>query len=146
MAFRLPGFNLNCNIWRSGNDVQANPPDIQSACSLVNGRSGHDVLPAINNATVPLMLSAATKLGNFMSLLVPKLLDIRGTQGGGANLGDAVEVPAGSGRFYIAQWVDDVGKGYLNEHREAMLIQLTLNWLVVFGNPWNVPAWPYPTP
>lgn len=144
--YTIPTFNLNVNIWRVGNDVQANAPDVTSVGCLVNGRSGGFPIPAINFGTAASMLTEATKLGQFMSLLLPKLTDVRGTQGGAGNLGDAVEVPAGSGRFYLAQWVDDVGKGFQNEHREAMLIQNTLNWQVVWANPWNMPAWPYPTP
>lgn len=56
-----------------------------------------------------------------MYLLLQAYTDIRGENSvGGA---DTVEVPAGSGRYYTVTWVDDIGKGFSNEHRFACLVQ-----------------------
>lgn len=63
----------------------------------------------------------------------PKLTDVRGQAGGITP--DSIEVPSGSGRYYTVEWVDDVGKGYLNEYRVALAVQ----------NP-SAGGWPYPTP
>ncbi len=146
MAFVVPTFNLACNIWRQGNDVQANPADVTAVCNLTNGRSGGSLVQGFSGTSAPLILAAGTRLTQTLSLLLPKLTDIRGNQAGAANLGDCVEVPAGSGRFYLVLFVDDVGKGFANEHREAVIIQATLNWQVLFSSANNIPAWPYPTP
>ncbi len=145
-GYRVPTFNLSCSIWRAGNDVQANPPDVVSVCNLTNGRSGGRELQVGPLGTPVQAASVLIHMGQSLSLLLPKLTDIRGCQGGGALQGDAVECPSGSGRFYVAYWVDDVGKGFANEHREAILYQATLAWMVTFANPWNIPNWPYPTP
>jgi hypothetical protein len=67
-----------------------------------------------------------------MFLLLPPGTDIRS---GVLGTADDVEVPAGSGRFYEVEFVDDVGKGFANEYRVALLIQTTA---------WG--AWPLPYP
>jgi hypothetical protein len=41
---------------------------------------------------------------------------------------DIVEVPAGTGRLYLVEQVDDVGKGFLNEHRCATLSKGLFTW------------------
>jgi hypothetical protein len=77
---------------------------------------------------------AARDIGNLqpglvMELLLPALTDVRGAITGNQ---DIVEVPAGSGRFYSVAFVDDVGKGFGNEYRFALIQQLA--------------PWPVPTP
>jgi len=53
------------------------------------------------------------------TLLVNALTDIRDQfTAGGASI---VEVPQGSGRFYDVVMVEDVAKGFLNEHRMALI-------------------------
>lgn len=61
-----------------------------------------------------------------MSLLLPLQTDIRGLQDTVSQ--DMVEVPAGSGRWYSVQIVDDIGKGYANEHRSASIFALPGGW------------------
>jgi hypothetical protein len=72
--------------------------------------------------------------GGSMQLLLPPLTDIRD------NLcltgSDAVEVPLGSGRWYLVVFVDDFGKGFANEHRGAMIVK----------PPSGAPLWPSPIP
>lgn len=60
-----------------------------------------------------------------MFLLLPKGTDIRSTVCGVAP--DVVEVPAGTGRYYSVEMVDDVARGFANEYRFAMVLQLK-NW------------------
>jgi hypothetical protein len=67
-----------------------------------------------------------------MSLLLPALTDVRATQGVGG-VPDTVEVPAGSGRWYGVAGVDDIGKGYANEHRTACILALLGSWTVPYA-------------
>jgi len=70
-----------------------------------------------------------------MTILLPPLTDIRdsfSTAAGSSR--PIVEVPAGSKRYYGVTFVDDIGKGFPNEHRFACIIKL------------NAYAWPEPYP
>jgi hypothetical protein len=55
-----------------------------------------------------------------MEMLIPKLTDIRCQSLDQANP-DLIECPAGSGRMYAVAYVDDIGKGFANEHRLVMM-------------------------
>lgn len=61
----------------------------------------------------------------FSCLLLPPLTDIQDCFNAGGP--DTVEAPAGSGRFYLVDMVDDLGKGFANEHRFA-LMEKTGTW------------------
>lgn len=61
-----------------------------------------------------------------MNLLLPAGTDIRGPQDTG--FADSVEVPAGSARWYGVYFVDDIGKGFANEHRTACIFAIPLSW------------------
>jgi hypothetical protein len=61
-----------------------------------------------------------------MNLLVPALTDVRGPQDPVGP--DMVEVPAGSGRWYQVVFVDDIAKGFSNEHRTASIFALYASW------------------
>lgn len=65
-----------------------------------------------------------------MNLLLPSLTDVRGPQDVDGE--DVVECPQGSGRFYRVTFVDDIGKGYPNEHRTATLLAAQ-NWIPPYG-------------
>lgn len=116
-GYREPTFNLTCGIWRFSTWGGALPPpgapDLTSDCQLRWG--GNDGA-----------LSAAGTAPGSMLLLVPKGTDIRGSVGFGSATGqdDLVEVPISSGRYYQTFIVDDVAKGFDNEHRFAVLLQL----------------------
>jgi len=56
-------------------------------------------------------------------LLVAALTDLRDHFSTPGTHGDSIEVPAGSGRKYYCYIVDDVGKGFPNEHRYAILLK-----------------------
>jgi hypothetical protein len=59
-------------------------------------------------------------------LLLPAGTDIRTPAQ--ADTYDIVEAPAGSGRWYKVRGVDDVGKGYANEFRFAILAKIYQTW------------------
>jgi len=65
-----------------------------------------------------------------MSLLLPPLADVRGPQDSVS--ADMVEVPAGSGRWYFVVGVDDIGKGFANEHRSAAIFALASSWVAPY--------------
>ncbi len=66
----------------------------------------------------------------LMEVLLPKLTDVRGWNAAAGP--DTVEIPGGSLRYYEVVMVDDLGKGFTNEHRFALLLQTN--------------AWPSPIP
>jgi len=119
MAYTVPTFNLSCNIW-SGTALPPNPKRLTSVCNLAFGRRHHNEDEGFPHT--------------LMYLLLPLLTDIRGSQGA-PPAPDLVECPAGSGRHYLVMWVDDIGKGFANEHRVAGLAQTTIGG-----------AWPTPIP
>jgi hypothetical protein len=120
-AYSLPTFNLTCRF-------QADPPPFGrgAAESLCNLAYGQRVNVASTGGTgevgIPMIL---------MTLLLPPLTDIRGpsppnSNPNGANFnGYYVEVVIGSGRIYQVVFVDDIGKGFANEHRVALLQQFS---------------------
>jgi hypothetical protein len=109
MPFKLPSFNLVCNIWSVG-ALPPLPARLSPACNLAWGRRVNP-LPSGGSEVV-------------MTLLLPAGTDIRSSLTfSGA---DVVEVPAGSGRFYSVFGVDDIAKGFANEHRGAILLGVRL--------------------
>jgi hypothetical protein len=111
MPYTLPAFNLNVKCYSFGSYFP-NPARLAFMANLTPGRrvsSGID--------------SGGSGVGIDMMyryLLVPALTDIRGSFS--ATGPDQVEVPIGTGRYYLVQDVDDVAKGFANEHRIAWLI------------------------
>jgi len=111
MAFTEPTFNLVCNVFDHG--TTTGPRIVDLECNLAWGRRVN-VATTGGTDTIGIPFLA-------MSLLVPAGSDIRGPQS--AELPDNIECPSGSGRFYEVVFVDDIGKGFDNEHRCAMLQQ-----------------------
>ncbi len=121
MSFTVPDFNLTCEICTGPYDTRV----LRSSavpCNLAMGRrviwGFHD--PAAVNygvATATLLLPAGTDIRDNAQL-GPGLL--HGPY-------DIVEVPSGSGRWYSVNSVDDIGKGFANEHRFAGLSKLSSN-------------------
>jgi len=122
--FTIPTFNLTCNLWTAGTFPGA-PRVAAMPCNLQAGRRLH-VLDYQENVGI-------TATGSAMFLLTASGSDVRDlyTLAGS----DVVEVPAGSGRFYMVQVTDDVGKGFPNEFRFSVICKSTL-----------VPNWPVPIP
>lgn len=120
MAFVLPTFNLTCNIFTNG--LGWGPLRLSSPCNLAYSKRVNQM---VSEGFFP--VNAA--------LLLPALTDIRGPLN--ASGFDGVECPAGSGRWYIVSGVEDIGKGFANEHRCATLRPS--------GGPGGV-LWPTPIP
>ena len=113
MSFSVPVMPLQVNIWRHGSDPTAVPPDVQTSGNLAWGkRVGNPSIGGTTQLGIPFM---------SMTLLLPALTDIRGDAFDINS--DLVEVPAGSGRFYWCAFSDDLGKGFPNEHRGAIIVQ-----------------------
>lgn len=123
MSYTLPTFNLTCNLW-SYTSGPPNPPRVSPVCNLAWGR----------RVSTPLSVEDQGYIWQGMTLLLPAHTDVRDGSDG-ASGGDRAEVPAGSGRYYQVCYVDDIGKGFSNEHRAAVLIK----WV---GYAW----WPVPYP
>jgi hypothetical protein len=117
MTFTLPTFNLPVDIYTFGTY-----PGIPRIVTVGNLSPGRRV------STQYWDWQAANQPGLFMVLLLPAGTDIRGFNDGVGI--DTVDCPSGSGRIYAVVMVDDAGKGFPNEHRFALLQQLT---------PWPTP-------
>src|SRR4030095_6118536 len=110
MAYVLPTFNLTAGVWHYatyfGNFPTIVPPaDFTVSCNLALGKRG---------------------AGGFVStmyLLLPPGTDGRDHLKNPALTahGDIVEVPFLSSRYYQVVVVDDIGKGFANEHRVCTL-------------------------
>lgn len=145
MSYKLPTFNLNVNVWRFATADVTAPPDVQTTGNLVGGHHGIlNKAPQFGAAFA--QYPQVVTSGQFMTLLLPKLADVRQALSSD-DYGDCVEVPAGSQRYYAVVQVDDIGKGFANEHRFALIVALTGQYGVLFGATWNQPAdWPQPIP
>lgn len=121
MAFVLPTFNLTCNIFTWPYNPSIPPRIADQECQLR--------APNTSNFTTFTGLTAG---GCGITLLLPPLVDIRDGEVAPINSRDIVECPAGSGRLYLVFYVDDIGKGFPNEHRYAMLAKSP-------GLPWTAP-------
>ncbi len=127
MPYRLPTFNLMCRIRRfiAGPYPPGGPVagSVASPCQLTYARYPGQVIFTGNQ--MPRIL-----------IKLPALTDIRqiGT-GNGVPNGDLVEVPLGSGLWYVVISVFDVAKGFPNEYRAADLGALTNT-----ANLWVYPA------
>jgi hypothetical protein len=107
MSFSVPSFPLSCNIWRNGNPT-SNPPDVVSAGNLAWGR---------RVSSYQGLFTAGQDL--LMTLLLPPGTDVRSPICPSGS--DVAEVPAGTGRYYTVVNVDDIGRGFANQHRAAVL-------------------------
>lgn len=125
--FTLPQFNLSINIWHYATWFGQFPgtipaPDVVTTCNLALGKR------------------ISPPGAFFMWALLPALTDIRdGLKSPATGNGDIVEVPAGSGRYYFVESVDDAGKGFANEHRVAAIMHSNLAFTFL-------PDWPVPYP
>jgi hypothetical protein len=73
------------------------------------------------------------------ALLLPPLTDIRDNSCGTRS--DVVECPADTRRWYNVSAVDDIGKGFDNEHRVATLQKGGWfgDWVTFGFTPWPAP-------
>jgi hypothetical protein len=128
MPFTLPTFNLTCHIFTWVNPPGPTaPPRSSPACNLQFARRLNEGQPTEISWGFP---------PGVMYLLLGAGTDIRSVCCyPGVNQTDIVECPSGSGRIYLVQSVDDVGKGFTNEYRCAIVTPTQL-----FG------VWPSPIP
>jgi len=130
MAFVLPTFNLTAAVYRWNGSGYTFTLNVE--CNLALGR---------RVATIQTVAGPQTIEGLTPILLVPPLSDLRDISC--MDHMDVVEVPAGSRRWYGVSLVDDIGKGFANEHRCATLFKV--GWY----NPWDTygfTPWPAPIP
>lgn len=128
MAYTVPSFNLLCNIEMPDiagvPAIPSGPPRIANQpCALVYGRR-------VNVASTGGTGDPGVPLQG-MNLLLPPGVDIRGPQD--VVSFDMVECPAGSGRWYWVFFVDDIGKGWPNEHRTAGILALADSWTAPYS-------------
>jgi hypothetical protein len=133
MAFTLPDFNITCNIF-TGPASSMTLRIADQECNLAYGR---------RHAIDSPFGGTQNSYSVTMTLLLPPLVDIRDLKCG--YLVDIVEAPAGSGRFYLVASVDDIGKGFDNEHRAALLAPGS-EAIFGTGSDWNTLFWPTPIP
>lgn len=127
MAFVPPTYNLVCRVWSKGVNPLANPPrNPAQSCQL---RGPKETLGSALNYL------GFTQVNVSMYLLLPKGADLRDDQPT-STIGDTVECPSGTGRYYEVFCVDDVAKGFLNEYRVAYMGKATNPALI----------WPVPYP
>lgn len=124
MGFRLPTFNLLCNLSQPdlANTVMVPSPPYRVAGQLCQLTYGRRVNVTSTGGTAQVGTLALT-----MNLLLPPLADVRGPQD--IRSFDMAEVPAGSGRWYSVVAVDDIGKGFDNEHRSASIHAMEGQWV-----------------
>jgi hypothetical protein len=139
MAFIVPAFPLLCNVWRgsgSGGALLYNSPDLQVMGNLSPGRRTMLAFASQSPVIIPFLF--------MMELLLPKGTDIRVyIPPSGALTGDIIECPAGTQRFYQVRVVDDIAKGFANEHRFVLM------WQQLEGETFNDVGflpWPQPLP
>ena len=128
MAFTVPEFPLLCNVfngpWLTKSLRTSNVP-----CNLGLGKRtlffAGDYIPGGSQVT--------------SQLLLPPLTDVR-SQLLAANE-DVLEIPQGSSRWYLVAGVEDIGKGFPNEHRVAMVVQFSqlFDPTTYAGAVWPVP-------
>lgn len=135
MAYILPVFNLRCNIFTRVAPPWTTPR-LNVECNLAFSR----------RAAVATNWWNQNEFGILMYLLLPAGTDVRDNSGfgGSAASADIVEVPAGTGRFYLVSSVDDIGKGFANEHRCALITKAFAD----VGGTGTFPGvlWPQPMP
>ncbi len=122
MAYVVPQMPLTCGIWNANVIPPPLGPDRTSACNLAWGRR---VAVPSTGGTGTLGVVLFT-----MTLLLPKFTNLWGDPDLVAC--NVVEVPLGTGRYYRVAVVDDIGRGFANEHRGAILVQAL--------------PWPHPIP
>ena len=114
MSFVLPDFSLSVDIYTG--------PFVGRVLRLtLNGNLAMGKRTALSVLPID---PADSTTGLSPQLLLPAGTDVRDVSCSGAGLADIVDCPSGSGRWYIVTNVDDIGKGYSNEHRVASLLKI----------------------
>jgi len=133
VAFTLPTFNLTCNIHTTA--AGTNTFRLTSDCNLALGRRVTMLSGGFGT------VAPGNMYGAVPTLLFPALTDVRDSSCGGGQ--DIIECPAGSGRWYTVELVDDIGKGFANEHRYAIVAKI---WGFTGNGAGLTLPWPTPIP
>lgn len=124
MGYVLPTFNLLFNAKKNaGTFISPVPPVApfrltNQPCALVWGR--RVAVGSTGGTTQQGVLTQG------ISLLVGPRTDVRSPACIAGE--DCLEVPAGTGRWYQVMMVDDIGRGWPNEHRSALLLAILATW------------------
>jgi len=121
MAFVLPTFNMVCDIYTLPYNFSGPPRIANQPCQLRAPYAG-----------APQFASGLLGWTNAMMLLLPPGTDIRDLYCTPINSMDCVVLPVGTTCRYQVAWVNDIGKGFPNEHRFAILTKIG-------SGPWPVP-------
>jgi len=113
VAFTLPQFPLDCDVWRG--PWLTKTFAFTSECNLAFGKR---VQQQFQDVDIP-----EPQVSSFqMALLLPPLTDLNDQWMGLEN--DVIEVPSGSGRWYGLSCFDDMAKGFDNEYRLALITKI----------------------
>jgi len=117
MPYRLPDFNLLCNVWHGKEglpDIAGVDPDIENQPCGLRFPRGH-IQELIYFKDDP----PDEKAYYYMHLMVPMGTELLTTTD--ATFGDIVEVEAGSQRYYRVMYFDRVAYGHPNEFWQGFL-------------------------
>jgi hypothetical protein len=114
MGFKVPQMPLRVNVWTAFGPPFTPLPVPRLTC--------RGQLRVVKQA---LGTEAGSNNPAGILLLVPAGTDLRPLRGFALGSRDQCEVPAGSGRFYDIDAIEDVAKGFPNEYRVALLAQNT---------------------
>jgi len=114
MAFRLPNFPLFCDVYDSAGPFTI--PTTTPRMPNVRCQLRYLKIPQVANG-IPWQGQSS------ILLLVDPFTDIRMNQPG--QLPDWIECPPGTGRWYTVSSVDDIAKGFSNEHRAVAMVSRT---------------------
>jgi len=131
MSFELPTFNLPV-------DIYTGPWLTKTLRVSTVGNLAYSKRIALESGGLD-PTSPTSSAVTVMQLLLPPLTDVRDRYNGGPY--DVVEAPSGSGRWYCVLGVDDIGKGFANEHRCALVqkIAANINAVAFAGLNWPTP-------
>lgn len=112
MGYSVPRMDLTARVWTFGSGPPA-LPRLSTPCQLRGVSS-----------TVAVAFNPSFGFTMPMLLCVPEGTDLRDASTLSGK--DLIEVPAGSGRTYQVQYVDDIAKGFSNEWRFAIITKVGL--------------------
>jgi hypothetical protein len=115
MAFTPPTFNLPVDIYDGTNPQTFVTPRLSVLGNLAIGRR---VQQFYQDHVQPATQQCSLQMG----LLLPAGTDLHDSWQGFTP--DAIEIPSGSGRYYGLVCYDDVGKGFTNEYRMAIVTKI----------------------
>ncbi len=116
MAFILPTFNLAVDVY-TGPFIGHGAPRLSVMGNLAYSKR---VTEGVVSGLIPSDAIAQVPV----KLLLPVGTDVRDASVANPPNSDLVQVPAGSGRWYYVANVDDIGKGFANEHRCAIIFKI----------------------